>query len=386
MKSNLFISALFVLTISLASCNSSNAKPQKKVETEKPDSAATTKIQVALLLDTSNSMDGLIDQAKSRLWNIVNTLTTLKYDGKTPDIEISLYEYGNDGLSEKSNYIRQVTALSQDLDLISEKLFALRTNGGSEYCGAVIQDATKELKWSSENNSMKLIYIAGNEGFNQGKISYKEAISDALKNDIYINTIFCGNKTEGINIFWKDGADRGKGKYFNIDSDRAVQYIATPYDDEIAKCDEKINKTYINYGSKGLEKKRNQAVQDQNAKRVSASNYTDRAVSKSKAVYKNESWDLVDKVKNDANAIAKIQKEELPAELKDKSTAEIQAIVTEKKKERETIQKEISVLAKKRQQYIDTEAKKTKTQDDLGNTINSSIMAFAKVKGYTVEK
>ncbi|WP_281231450.1 vWA domain-containing protein [Flavobacterium gelatinilyticum] len=386
MKSNLFISALFALTISLASCNSSNAKPQKKVETEKPDSAATTKIQVALLLDTSNSMDGLIDQAKSRLWNIVNTLTTLKYDGKTPDIEISLYEYGNDGLSEKSNYIRQVTALSQDLDLISEKLFALRTNGGSEYCGAVIQDATKELKWSSENNSMKLIYIAENEGFNQGKINYKEAISDALKNDIYVNTIFCGNKTEGINIFWKDGADRGKGKYFNIDSDRAVQYIATPYDDEIAKCDEKINKTYINYGSKGLEKKRNQAVQDQNAKRVSASNYTDRAVSKSKAVYKNESWDLVDKVKNDANAIAKIQKEELPAELKDKSTAEIQAIVTEKKKERETIQKEISVLAKKRQQYIDTEAKKTKTQDDLGNTINSSIMAFAKVKGYTVEK
>jgi len=50
-----------------------------------------TKIQVALLLDTSNSMDGLIEQAKSRLWNIVNTLTTLKYNGQTPNIEISLY-------------------------------------------------------------------------------------------------------------------------------------------------------------------------------------------------------------------------------------------------------------------------------------------------------
>ena len=32
-------------------------------------------IQVAILLDTSGSMDGLIEQAKSRLWNIVNTLT-----------------------------------------------------------------------------------------------------------------------------------------------------------------------------------------------------------------------------------------------------------------------------------------------------------------------
>ena len=93
MKSNLFISAVLAATISLISCNSSNANSKKNTEIEKPIAAENTKIQVALLLDTSSSMDGLIDQAKSRLWNIVNTLTTLKYDGKTPDIEIALYEY-----------------------------------------------------------------------------------------------------------------------------------------------------------------------------------------------------------------------------------------------------------------------------------------------------
>lgn len=386
MKSQFFIPALFAVVVSLVSCNSSHANPKKDIRTKKTVTTENTKIQVALLLDTSSSMDGLIDQAKSRLWNIVNTLTTLKYEGNAPDIEIALYEYGNDGLSKESNYIRQITPLSTDLDLISEKLFALRTNGGNEYCGAVIQDATKQLKWAREKSNMKLIYIAGNEDFNQGAINYKEAISDALKNDIYVNTIFCGNKTEGINILWKDGADYGKGKYFNIDSNQAVQYIATPYDDEISKCDEKINKTYINYGSKGHEKKMNQAVQDQNAKKVSNANYTDRAVSKSKAVYKNESWDLVDKVKDDATAISKLKKEELPTELQNKSSEEIKTFVAQKSKERETIQKEISVLAKKRQEYIDTESKKTKKQDDLGNTINSSIIAFAKVKGYTVEK
>ncbi|KAF2507484.1 vWA domain-containing protein [Flavobacterium foetidum] len=385
MKSNLFITAFLAMTLSFAACNSSAAKPKPKTEIGKSDDASTTKIQVALLLDTSSSMDGLIDQAKARLWDIVNTLTTLKYEGKTPEIEIALYEYGNSGLSEKSNYIRQITPLSTDLDLISEQLFALRTNGGEEYCGAVIQDAVKDLKWAGEKNSMKLIYIAGNEEFNQGKINYKEAISNALKNDIYVNTIFCGNKTEGIRILWKDGADYGKGKYFNIDSDRAVEYIATPYDEEIAKCDEKMNKTYINYGAKGAEKKMNQVMQDQNAKKVSNANYTARAVSKSKAAYKNESWDLVDKTKDDANAISKIRKDELPAELQNKSEAEIKTIVAAKSKERETIQKEISVLAKKRQEYIDNEAKKTKKQDDLGNAINTSVVAFAKVKGYTVE-
>ncbi|PXY44559.1 vWA domain-containing protein [Flavobacterium hydrophilum] len=386
MKSKFFIPALFAVIVSLVSCNSSHANPKKDIRTKKTVTTENTKIQVALLLDTSSSMDGLIDQAKSRLWNIVNTLTTLKYEGNAPDIEIALYEYGNDGLSKESNYIRQITPLSTDLDLISEKLFALRTNGGNEYCGAVIQDATKQLKWAREKSNMKLIYIAGNEDFNQGGINYKEAISDALKNDIYVNTIFCGDKTTGINIYWKDGADHGKGKYFNIDSNESVRYIATPYDEEISKCDEKINKTYINYGSKGHEKKMNQAVQDQNAKKVSNANYTDRAVSKSKAVYKNQSWDLVDKVKDDATAISKLKKEELPTELQNKSSEEIKTFVAQKSKERETIQKEISVLAKKRQEYIDAESKKSKKQDDLGNAINTSILGFAKVKGYTVEK
>lgn len=386
MKSTLFISALLATTMAFASCNSSTAKPATNSTSEKPKTSENNKIQVALLLDTSNSMDGLIDQAKSRLWNIVNTLTTLKYSGKTPDIEIALYEYGNDGLAQQSNYIRQVTPLTTDLDLISEKLFALRTNGGNEYCGAVIQDATKKLQWGKDNNNMKLIYIAGNEAFNQGGINYKEAISDAMKNDIYVNTIFCGSSLEGINTFWKDGADYGKGKYFNIDSNLSVQYIATPYDDEISKCNIRINNTYIGYGAKGSSKKMNQEIQDKNAQGVSAANYAERAVSKSKAVYKNESWDLVDRVKEDPKAIAKIKKEELPAELKNKSLAEVEVIVTQKTKEREAIQKKIGELGKKRQQYIDAEAKKTKSQDDLGNAINTSIVALAKAKGYTMER
>ena len=380
----LFSTALLVTTISFAACNTSTAKPKKPITTQVVDE--NTKIQVALLLDTSNSMDGLIEQAKSRLWNIVNTLTTLKYNGKAPDIEIGLYEYGNDGLSSQSNYIRQVAPLTTDLDLISEKLFSLRTNGGSEYCGAVISDATRQLSWGRDNNNMKLIYIAGNEPFNQGGINYKEAINDALRNDIYVNTIFCGDQMEGIRTFWRDGADAGKGKYFNIDPNQAVQYIVTPYDVRISECNVRMNDTYISYGSMGYEKKMNQETQDRNAQGVSAANYAERAVSKSKSVYKNDSWDLVDKAKKDKGVVSKLKKEELPKELQNKTNEEIQAFVDKKSKERETLQKEITELGKKRQEYIDIEMKKTKSQDDLGNAINTSIIGFAKTKGYSVEK
>lgn len=379
MKKLLLTISLLLTTFSLMSFNTLSTTKTSKIEDN-------TKIQVAILLDTSGSMDGLIEQAKSRLWNIVNTLTTLKYSGKTPTIEIALYEYGNDGIAAEKNYIRQVAPLTTDLDLISEKLFSLRTNGGSEYCGAVISDATKELKWDDGKNNMKLVYICGNEGFNQGPINYKEAINDALKKDIYINTIFCGNQEDGVKLLWKDGADVAKGKYFNINSNETIRYIATPYDVRINELNIKINMTYISYGAQGEAKKMNQAVQDKNAESISVANFTERAVSKSKAVYTNTNWDLVDRVKEDEDAISKIKPEELPTELKGKSEKEIKIIVVEKTKEREAIQKEIAELAKKRQDYIDAEAKKQNTTDDLGNAISNSIIELAKTKKYTQDK
>ena len=355
-----------------------DASPKFEVSNE-------NKIQVALLLDTSNSMDGLIDQAKSRLWNIVNTLTTLKYNGKAPQVEIALYEYGNDGLQDE-NYIRQVTPLTQDLDLVSEKLFALKTNGGNEYCGAVIRDASTNLKWDGNEKSMKLIYIAGNEPFNQGRTNYKDVIAKAKNKNIYTNTIFCGDREEGIQSEWQNGAILGDGKFFNIDSNQKVHFVATPYDAKISQYNSQLNNTYISYGARGSEMKTKQTMQDVNAESLSASNAVERVVSKTKKnAYKNDHWDLVDKVEKDKNYISTLKEEELPSDLKGKSREEIKNIITKKSQEREKIQREIEILAKKRQEYIDVENKKrgNNDSDDLGKAIEKSIAEIAKKKGYS---
>lgn len=378
MKKLFFSSLVFLFGIFFAQAKTSNELSDLKSE----ELASSGSIQVALLLDTSSSMDGLINQAKARIWTIVNTMTTLRYNGKAPQIEIALYEYGNSGLSRESDYIRQVVGLTNDLDLISEHLFALRTNGGLEYCGAVIKDATNKLDWNADKNAMKLIYIAGNEPFDQGSVSYKEAIADAVKKGIFINTIFCGNNQEGIRTHWKDGADRGNGKYFYINSDARVRYISTPYDDQITICNQRLNGTYIGYGSYGMNRKKLQSVQDEEAMEISTANYADRAVAKAGAVYRNESWDLVDRVNTDPEALSKLKNEELPEELRGKSKVQLEAYVNAKAKERQQIQKEIADLAIKRQAYIDDKQAKEGTQDDLGNAIVSSIQEIAKLKGF----
>lgn len=379
-------SMLFSFAFMALSCT--QAAPRNIVEEKEiaapVKSANATKIQVAILLDVSGSMDGLIEQAKSRLWNIVNTLTTLKYRGESPQIEIALYAYGT-GNRYEGDYMYQITPLTTDLDLISEKLFALRTSGSEEYCGTAISRATKELEWGSNESDMKLIYIAGNEIFEQGRISYKTSIPQALRKDIYVNTIHCGNPETGIRDLWKDASVRGKGKFFNIDSNARVRYIETPYDDRISSCNQRLNDTYISYGELGYEKQANQVTQDRNAASISKANSAERIVSKSKSVYKNSSWDLVDMVKDDGAALDKIKEAELPAELQGKSKDEIKQLVTQKEKERNDIQKEIADLAKKRQEYIDNQSQNDPDDEDLGKAISESLLAFAKVKGYTVE-
>lgn len=355
---------------------------------DRPVAARKTRIQVAILLDTSGSMEGLIEQAKSRLWNIINSLSTLRFQGQQPQIEIALYEYGNDGIPAANQYVRMISPLTTDLDLISEKLFALRTNGGEEYCGAVIRKATQQLAWSDSRNDIRLIYIAGNEPFTQGGVSYKEAIGLSNSKMIGTNTIYCGDYTEGINSSWKDGALRGNGEYFNINSNEKIRFVATPYDDEIAQYNDRLNSTYVQYGASGAMKKDMQMNQDVNAYNVSQSLKVERSISKSKAAYNNQSWDLVDRMKTDKGAVKTLEKKYLPKELEGKSEAEIEAYVVTKTKEREAYQDKINTLAKQRQAYIDkkTAENTAAQQDDLGTAINNSIMKLANKKGYTVDK
>lgn len=338
-------------------------------------------IQLALLLDTSNSMDGLIEQAKSQLWKIVNELSAAKCgDGTQPNIKIALYEYGNDGLPSSEGYIRMVSGFTNDLDLISEKLFSLRTNGGNEYCGHVIQTSLRQLNWSTSGNDLKMIFIAGNEPFTQGSVSYRIAGGVAKEKGVVVNTIFCGNFDEGINTNWKDGADVTGGSYMSIETNKKTIYIATPYDDEIARCNDRLNKTYIYYGSQGRVKKEAQVTQDNNAASYGQSNAVERAVSKSSKVYDNKSWDLVDAAKDDAKAIAEADEETLPAEMKGMNAQQRKNYVDGKAKERAAIQTEIQTLNKKRLEYITANTPKDSEAGSLDAAMLRAIRAQAKVK------
>lgn len=367
---NLKITFLMILVLSFLSFSKKYVKKQEK-----------TKVQVALLLDTSGSMQGLIEQAKTQLWQMVNELSLTKKNGISPEIEISLYEYGNLGLEASNDFIRQITPFTRDLDLVSEKLFELATNGGDEYCGSVINKAIKELEWTTNENALKIIFIAGNEPFTQGNILYKNACKEAVLKDIIINTIFCGNYDEGVNSKWKDGADLGEGKYLHIDHNIKTVNIESPYDEKLLNLNEVLNTTYVAYGYRGRELKKRQHKQDEKAEEISDANKVERVLTKSSLSYVNADWDLIDAFEDDSEILGNLDKKNLPEELKSISKDDLEKYVVSKSKERKKINKDIQKLNIERRKYILNKRKEMAETNTLDNAIISTILKQAGEKG-----
>jgi hypothetical protein len=367
------ITILFIglTTVSFATNPESDKKKKKQT------------IKVALLLDTSNSMDGLINQAKTQLWEIVNELSYAKYGIQKPDLEIALYEYGNDRLERADGYIRQVLPFSNDLDEISEKLFSLKTQGGKEYCGAVITTSLNDLKWGKNKNDLRLIFIAGNEPFTQGNTDYREAIADAKEKDVIINTIYCGNYQTGISGMWKDGAELGGGDYMTIDQNKKVVHVVTPYDSEIIILNKKLNKTYIYFGSEGKKKAIRQVQQDSNAEYQAAPVSVKRTMTKVSRFYDNSGWDLVDKSEKEKIDYSKIDRKKLPKDLQNMSDAELKAYVAKQKKLRSEIKAKINKLNSKRKVFIAKKQSESMKKGELENVMIQAIKKQAMKKNYS---
>jgi len=346
-------------------------------EPAKPEAAKRTpKIQIAILLDTSGSMDGLIDQARTQLWKVVNTFAKAKQEGVAPVLEVALYEYGNDSIPAAEGHVRQVVALTTDLDKVSENLFKLTTNGGEEYCGTVIQKATGGLQWSDHKDDYKAIFIAGNEPFTQGSVSHVDACKAAISKGIMVNTIHCGDEQSGIDGKWKDGAVLADGTFMSINSNAAVVHIASPFDEEIVKLSQDINKTYIPYGKDGKEAAKRQEAQDSNAAGGGQGADVSRANAKASQNYRNDSWDMVDAIDLEKVKLEDIKKEDLPEELRKLTLEELKKHIETKRTERNEIKKKLEELNKKRDAHVVEERKKMADKGE--NTLDEAMVKTVK--------
>ena len=339
----------------------------------------TPKIQLAILLDTSGSMSGLINQSRNQLWQVINEFSRARQNGKAPVLEVAVYEYGNSGLSAQSGYIRQVTGLTSELDQVSEALFSLTTSGGEEYCGMVIQDAVNKLEWSQSSDDIKAIFIAGNEPFTQGPVRYQHAVRAALQKGIVVNTIHAGDYETGANSGWKHGAQLAGGDYMHIDQNYVIAHIVAPQDQRLAELNTRLNKTYIPYGKTGKQSAARQVQQDERNAEESVALLANRVASKASSFYSNENWDLVDAIDSGKVDLGEMETKELPQPMRSMDKQERREFVEASAKQRKATQLEILTLTESREKYV-AQRKQEIAEKDV-NTVDDALISAVRKQG-----
>ncbi|HJP00643.1 MAG TPA: hypothetical protein QF764_02600 [Planctomycetota bacterium] len=339
-------------------------------------------IDLAICLDTSGSMDGLLGAAKQKIWAIVNDLALVQ---PLPVLRVALYSFGNDGDDPARGWVRRLVPLTEDLDLVSRELFALTTNGGTELVGRVVNSAATELQWTPGSGALKLIVVAGNESADQDQeVRYADACRAAIGRDIIVNAIYCGNPADELASAWRDVALLADGQFASIDHNMPAFTVVTPFDDQLAALSSSINGTYIRYGALGRAAGENQWAQDENAAGQSSQAVAERAACKAGVLYRNFHWDLVDGCANGAVDILTLPVEELPEVMRAMTPEQRREYVAKKAGEREVIQGQVVELTAQRQQFIEAEMRRQGLDGSRGfdAAIRSAIRTQAAACGF----
>ena len=337
-----------------------------------PVAEARPMVELAICLDISGSMDGLIDSAKARLWSIVNDLATAK---PVPRVRVALLTYGCDAYDSTMGWVVVDSGLTEDLDLISQKLFALKTNGGTELVGRVVNKAAQTLAWSSDSNALRMIIVAGNEAADQDlEVTYQQASRTSIERGVLVNSIYCGDANDSLASTWGNVARLADGQFFCIDQSMGALVAETPFDKQLAELSMSINATYLACGTKGEAAWANQSAQDANALGLSGGAAAQRAASKSSAIY-------------DEMKLEEMKDEDLPESMRGKTLGEKQAILATQQGERARIQQEIQALQVQREAFLtDVKRKAATTQGvSLDDALRQAIRTQATAKGFKFE-
>ena len=369
-----------VLGLSLFCANGwaapANQTPQQKRHDAR-EQAQPRHVDVVLALDTSSSMDGLIDGARQKLWDVVTTLSKAQ---PQPILRVGIVSYGNTAYDAKKGWVRPDIDLTTDLDSVYGKLFGLTTNGGEEYVARAVQTSADEMSWSKQQDALRILFVAGNESAEQDpSVKLETALADARSHGIFVNTIYCGSKSSPETVAWARTASLGNGSFAAIDQNRTVA-IATPQDAELQRLSAQLNDTYIAYGQGGGARAANQKEQDKNATALSPPAAAARAVGKASSLYRSADWDIVD-AKRDGKTVAA---SEMPEDLRAMPASQRDEVIEKKAKARAAIQSRIQAVSKQREGYLSAERKKSVASSGpaLDDALIGGLKSEAEASGF----
>jgi Mg-chelatase subunit ChlD len=321
--------------------------PSLAADKEEPKTAAP-RVEVVFCLDTTGSMGGLIEGAKTKIWAICNQIASGK---PSPDLKVGLVAFRDKG----DDYITKVYDLTDNLDEVYANLKTFKAAGGGDFPEHVNQalfDSVHKIKWSKDDDTLRILFLVGDAPPHmdyKDDVKYPESCKKACEKGIIINTIQCGDYEETTK-YWKDICAKAEGSYVKIAADGGVQpVVQTPFDKRLAEINGEMAKTTVVYGDRDTQAKGEQLAKDAGALPAPAA--AERAAFNGKKA-QNAAYDLVDCLRQNKVKLEDIKKEHLPAEMQKMTLDEQKAHIKKLEEKRGELQKEAVDLDKKRADYI----------------------------------
>ncbi len=339
------------------------------------------KIQVALLIDVSGSMDQLIAQAQGQLWKMANFLSQLKKDGQTPTLEIGLISFG--GLEyEQHKAVKLESPLVTNLDFLAERLFNLQAMGSQEHCAEALQMAIDSLNWSEQEKDLKVIIIAGNEAFDQGPLDYRQVCSVLKEKNILVNTVYCGDFQAGITHLWKDAADLSQGIYANMQQNQSTDQMDTPYDVKIADLYRQYKNTLVPYGPDADQHHTRMNLSDNAIKKMGNIFYRDRILLLINNTSNFGFTDLIDLFGENGDQLPELKQNFLPSSYQEMSPANLRKKVIEFQYKRRVIKDAIQLYTEKVEDFLQISYGENYNENSLETIILQILKEQSKANGF----
>ena len=352
-----------------------------------------SKIQVVFALDCTGSMGGLIQAAKDKIWSIATGMSQAQ---SNPDISFGFVFYRDRG----DDFVTKKVQLTNDMDLAYRELMDMRASGGGDTPESVNQalyEAINDFQWDSDEKVFKVVFLVGDAPPHmdyQDDVKYPETCKQAVKKDIIINTIQCGNMRQTTPI-WQEIAQRAQGEFLQLEQSGSEVVIHCPHDKEISRLMGIIDDTRIYYGSaseriqqqdkiNATEKIKGEASSGVQAKRAEF-NYSN---SKNKSNYMGRNELITDleagKVKLEA-----LQAEQLPENMRKMTLIERKKYVDDLATKRKEAEAKLSIQIKERSAYVEAETMKlgeAAIDNSFSANVHKVVVKQAESKNIIIDK
>jgi Mg-chelatase subunit ChlD len=258
-------------------------------------------IDVVFCLDLSGSTNGLIDDVRERMWEIINQVNSYR---PAPEFRIGVVGFSRPSFGAKNSYVKVLQDLTSDFDLLAHELYNLKPSieKGDQMVGEALKVSIRKMDWSENKNGLKVIYLIGNGMVNMGMSNYRDACELAVKEGITINTVYCRtrNNTEKELPGWREIARLAGGEQYDIRIHKRTPLVMTSADRaEFRELAANLSATYLYFGRNGRERYKMMAAIDQHAMASNEMTYESRVFYKISDRYQfhQQSWDLIDYMK-----------------------------------------------------------------------------------------